>query len=262
MSAEVKILVKGFTNADSIDETGEEKTQATVTLIKEGDFIMVVDPGILESQQVLVDALKREGLTIDDVDVVCVTHSHIDHYRNVGMFPEAKVLDYFGLWEKNTVEKWQEQLSENIQILRTPGHDNTDITIFVTTNPDCEYPGVIAICGDVFWKNNFPRDPAEDIYALNPIELGHSREMVLKTADWIIPGHGDIYKVDKSQIEEEEPMLGVIGVKKPSVVLECKKCKRTMEKHDRCLCRPWLCHHCCQCGLDCNLCGCSHKKQL
>ncbi|MCX6720013.1 MAG: MBL fold metallo-hydrolase, partial [Candidatus Staskawiczbacteria bacterium] len=82
MPAEVKILIKGYSNADSVAETGEEKTQPTITLVKDGDFVMVVDPGILPDQQILIDALSREGLTVEDVNVVCVTHSHVDHYRN------------------------------------------------------------------------------------------------------------------------------------------------------------------------------------
>ena len=82
MPAEVKILVEGFTNADSIDEAGEERTQPTITLVRDGDLVIVVDPGVLENQQILVDALKRENLTVQDVNIVCVTHSHFDHYRN------------------------------------------------------------------------------------------------------------------------------------------------------------------------------------
>jgi glyoxylase-like metal-dependent hydrolase (beta-lactamase superfamily II) len=220
---------------------------------------MVVDPGILENQQILIDALKEENLTVQDVDIVCITHSHIDHYRNIGMFPNAKVLEHFGLWSKNTVEDWPEQFSTDIQILRTPGHDYTDITIFVTTGPECGYPGVVAICGDVFWKENYPEDPHDDKFASDPSELARSREIVLKMADWIIPGHGPIYKVNKSSIH------GVFGgtetkKTKTDAVLTCKKCRRKMEKRDRCLCRPWLCHHCCECGPDCDLCGCNHKK--
>jgi len=254
MSAQVKILVKGTTNADSVAETGQEKTQPTITLVKDGELVMVVDPGILESQQVLIDALVVENLTVHDVDVICITHSHIDHYRNIGMFPRAKVLEYFGLWDKNGVADWPEQFSTNIQILRTPGHDYTDITIFVTTEE-----GVVAICGDVFWKENYPIDPHDDKYASDPIELTHSREIVLKMADWVIPGHGEKYKVDKSQSHGADG--GFLAAKpKGSEELICKKCHRTMKKVDRCLCRPWLCHHCCECGPDCDLCGCNHKK--
>ena len=62
---------------------------------------MVVDPGILKSQQELVNALAKENLTVEDVNFVFITHSHIDHYRNIGMFPKAKTLEYFGIWDED-----------------------------------------------------------------------------------------------------------------------------------------------------------------
>jgi len=85
--AEVKILIQGFTNADTKD-AGEEKTCPTITLIKDKGLNIVVDPGVLENQQVLIDKLKEEGLTVDDIDIVCITHSHIDHYRILSHFKE------------------------------------------------------------------------------------------------------------------------------------------------------------------------------
>jgi len=107
--AEVKVLIKGYTSEDS----GGEKTCATITLVKDKDIVMVVDPGILESQKELVDALEKEGLSVDDVNIVCLTHSHIDHFRNIGMFPNAKTLEFYGLWDKNTVDDWK----NNLQII-------------------------------------------------------------------------------------------------------------------------------------------------
>jgi glyoxylase-like metal-dependent hydrolase (beta-lactamase superfamily II) len=203
MSTEVKILIEGCTNADHVAETGEEKTCPTITLVRDNDIIMVVDPGILEDQKILVDALAKERLTINDVNVVCITHSHIDHYRNIGMFPKAKTLEFYGLWDKNTVEDWHEQFSSNIQVLRTPGHDRTGITILVTTGPDSGYPGVVAVCGDIFWKENYPEDPRDDKYASDSKQLAESRKSILKMADWIIPGHAGIYKNKRG----EEPSL-------------------------------------------------------
>jgi len=256
MTAEVKILVEGYTNADSVAESGEERTQPTITLIKDQDLVMVVDPGILDSQHVLVDALKRENLTPEDVDVVCVTHSHIDHYRNIGMFPNAKVLEYYGLWNKQTVETWSEDFTPNIQVLHTPGHDYTGITLFVTTDD-----GVVAICGDVFWKKNYPQNPQDDAFASNPEKLKESRQMVLRMADWIIPGHDGIYKNNKSEelLIEREAAEGIKKIE-PKITVTCKKCGNQMRQQDKCQCRPYLCFRCCECGLDCNLCSCSHKK--
>jgi glyoxylase-like metal-dependent hydrolase (beta-lactamase superfamily II) len=218
---------------------------------------MIVDPGILESQQVLIDALERENLTVKDVNVVCITHSHIDHYRNIGMFSDAKTLECYGLWDKESVEDWSENFTSNIQVLRTPGHDHTSITLFVTTGPESGYPGVIAICGDIFWKENYPQDPRDDSYASDPEKLKESRDMVLKMADWVIPGHGPMYKAKKVQTEDQA--YGA-SKKEPKAGSQCKKCHRSMKQKDKCACRPWLCYNCCECGLDCDLCGCSHKN--
>ena len=193
MLAEIKVLVTGYTSADFEVESEKEKTCATVSLVRDGDLIMVVDPGVLESQQILADALKKEGLGIKDINVVCITHSHIDHYLNVGMFPNAKVLEFFGLWDKNIVKNWNEQFSANIKILKTPGHDYTGITVFVETKE-----GTVAICGDVFWKENLPKNPEDDIYVSDHEKLKESRKKVLELADWVIPGHAGIYKPVKN----------------------------------------------------------------
>jgi glyoxylase-like metal-dependent hydrolase (beta-lactamase superfamily II) len=254
MGAEVKILVEGYTNSDSVAEMGEERTRPTITLVRDGDITMVVDPGVLESQQVLIDALKEENLTVEDIDIVCVTHSHIDHYRNIGMFPNAKTLEYFGLWSKQTVDNWSENFTDNIKILHTPGHDYTGITLFVKTNE-----GLVAICGDIFWKENYPQDPKDDAFASNTDKLTDSRKMIVRTADWIIPGHGPIYKNNKDaeQIEEEK---SVIKSRESKIVVICKKCGRQMKQGDKCQCRPYLCFKCCECCLDCDNCSCSHKR--
>jgi glyoxylase-like metal-dependent hydrolase (beta-lactamase superfamily II) len=255
MAATVKILVEGRTNADSVAEAGEEKTQPTITLVRDGKLVIVVDPGILESQQVLIDALAKEKLTVEDVDVVCITHSHLDHYRNVGIFPKSKVLEFFGLWDKNTVEDWPEQFSTNIQILKTPGDDYTGITLFVTTDE-----GVVAICGDVFWKENYPQDPKDDAYASEPEKLEKSRELILRMADWIIPGHAGMYKAEKIQPGIFENLIAKLKPKSEKPAPICKNCKTVMKPQDKCPCRSQLCFRCCECGIDCDNCSCSHKR--
>lgn len=262
MVAEVKILIEGDTNAGEVGETDKERVRATTTLVKDGDVIMVVDPGVLESQQVLIEALKKEGLTVEDVNVVCITHSHIDHYRNIGMFPNAKTLEYFGLWDKESVQDWSEDFTSNIKIIRTPGHDYTGISLIVETGPESGYPGIVAICGDVFWKENYPATPSDDVYASDPEKLEKSREIILKMADWIVPGHAGIYKNDRSTLktEQAEGEKGAAKLEKIKIIASCRKCGRQMKSKDKCLCRNWLCFRCCECATDCDLCSCSQKK--
>jgi len=187
--AEVKVLVKGYTSADSKTEDEKERTCATISLITDKDIKMVVDPGILKDKNILINALKKEGLEAKDINYVALTHSHADHFRNIGLFPNAKLLEFYGIWHEDTVEDWNEQFSENIKIIKTPGHSITGISFIVNTSK-----GKVAVIGDVFWKVNYPEN---DPYADNLPELDKSRKEIIKIADWIIPGHADMYKVKK-----------------------------------------------------------------
>lgn len=186
--AEVKVLIEGHTTADFPDAE-KESTTATVTLVRDKNIIMVVDPGSMKDKNLLINALKKEGLIPNDVNFVCLTHSHIDHFINIGLFPNAKVLECYGIWYKDTVEDWPEQLTQDIKIIKTPGHSCTGISLLVKTKK-----GIIGIVGDVFWKENYPE---KDAYADNPKKLIETRKNVLKRADYIIPGHAGMFKVNK-----------------------------------------------------------------
>ncbi|MCX6814246.1 MAG: MBL fold metallo-hydrolase [Candidatus Aenigmarchaeota archaeon] len=186
--AEVKILVEGYETVSM----GEETACSTITLVRDKNIIIIVDPGALKNQKILVDALRKEGLTVNDVNFVCITHSHLDHYKNISIFQKASFVDYSGLWYEDKFKEWDTddiRLSDNIRIVKTPGHNYDNITLLVKTKE-----GVVAICGDVFWKENYPKD---DRYATDKKELEKSRKKVLQLADWIVPGHGGMYKVKK-----------------------------------------------------------------
>ena len=184
--AEVKILIEGYTSADQPAGEGD-KTCPTMTLVRDGEFIIIVDPGVLEEQQILIDKLAALGIAVADVNLVFITHSHLDHYRNIGLFPRAKTLEFWGLWSGSQVQPRPTQVTPDIEVIGTPGHSADSLNLLVTTNL-----GKIAICGDVFWKEGQPRlDP----YASDPAALTQSRQTLLDSADWIIPGHGPMFKV-------------------------------------------------------------------
>jgi glyoxylase-like metal-dependent hydrolase (beta-lactamase superfamily II) len=102
------------------------------------------------------------------------------------MFPQAKSLDYYGWWIGDTNQTCDGNITDNIKLIKTPGHSYDGLTMLVNTAD-----GKIAICGDVFWKQNFPVD---DPYASDKVELAKSRKKLLEIADWVVPGHGEMYK--------------------------------------------------------------------
>jgi len=177
----VKVLVKGYTSGD----TGG-KSCSTVVLVRDGKMNMVIDPGTVSKPDILVRELKKAGLSVNNINVVGITHAHTDHNRNVGMFPKAKVIDYWGWWEGDKWEKTDGKVSAGIKILKTPGHSDDSITFLIKTDK-----GLVAVCGDVFWKKDFPK---KDRYATSSSKLKKSRDLILKKSDYIIPGHNNIFK--------------------------------------------------------------------
>lgn len=189
--AEVKVILEGFTNADKEAAGEEEKTRCTTALIREHDMIILSDPGVLDDQQILVDALAKENLKIKDITHVFITHSHLDHYRNLGMFPKAKTIEYFGIWDGGHVIDRPEKLTKDIELIETPGHNSNSITMLVKTDK-----GRVAIAGDLWWSE---RGPMDDPYASSPEKLKKSRKKILELADFIIPGHGKMFKAKRHQ---------------------------------------------------------------
>jgi len=182
--ATVKILIEGYTSGD----TGG-RSCSTIVLVCDGKLNMVIDPGTVAKPEVLIRELKKEGLSVNDINVVGITHAHTDHNRNVGMFPKAKVIDYWGWWEGDMWTKSDGKVLGDIRILNTPGHSDDSITFLIKTDK-----GLIAVCGDVFWKKDSPK---KDPYATNALKLKKNRKLILEKADYIIPGHDGIFKNSK-----------------------------------------------------------------
>jgi len=182
--ANVKILVRGYLPDDT-----EKGSCSTISLVQDKDLNIVVDPGTLKDPDLLVKSLADHDLKTDDINIIFLTHSHMDHYRNIGLFPKAKALDYWGYWEKDLMTDADEKITDDLSFIRTPGHSDDSITLLVKTDK-----GLIAICGDVFWKENFPE---KDKYATDPKKLEESRKKILETADFVIPGHGEMFDVEK-----------------------------------------------------------------
>jgi glyoxylase-like metal-dependent hydrolase (beta-lactamase superfamily II) len=193
--AQVKILLKGYFKW--LDMAGKKfKASATVTLIRDGRVNILVDTGHHSVEQKLVAALKREGLKPDDIHYVIVTHHHPDHVANNHLFKKAIITDVLTSYkgDKFTVDldllyKNKNIITPHVYIISTPGHEMDECTVIVETAK-----GVIAIVGDVFWK----QQKEKNIMVKDQKELEKSQTTVIKLADYIIPGHAGMFKVNKA----------------------------------------------------------------
>jgi len=194
--AEVKILIQG------VHETGEKlKASSTVTLVKSNKNI-IVDTGSFQDEKKIIDALAKERLKPEDIDIVALTHLHIDHTRNTNIFSNAvlyvKHSDFGTKWDINNitvvrVELENLEIAEDVKIILTPGHFPFHISVVIKTKD-----GVVVIAGDaIAKKETLGKIPYSQ---WNNEEYLKSQNKILKIADYIIPGHGKMFKVGKNAV--------------------------------------------------------------
>lgn len=204
--AEVKVLVEGV--HEVVDKVKVRlKIGSTITLIKSNKNV-IVDTGSFLDKEKIIEELKKENLTPEGIEIVILTHLHLDHTVNTSLFQNAKIFCKFckpnkgypgqfhipreGLVERTEIEDGIE-IAENITFLLTPGHTPDSISVIVNTNK-----GKVAITGDAFPSEAFLDLKKEPIpYLVDIKSFNESRNKILKIADYIIPGHGNIFKVKK-----------------------------------------------------------------
>jgi glyoxylase-like metal-dependent hydrolase (beta-lactamase superfamily II) len=116
MTAKITVLSNGY---------ARYKVASTVTLIQDGDVVIVVDPGMVSSRASILDPLAAAGVAIEDVTDVVFSHHHPDHTLNAALFPNARFHDHWAIyqnddWEDRDAEGYP--LSESVRLMRTPGH--------------------------------------------------------------------------------------------------------------------------------------------
>jgi glyoxylase-like metal-dependent hydrolase (beta-lactamase superfamily II) len=201
--AEVKVLIAGV-HRMTTEETVE--VWCTTTLIK-SDINIIVDPGSFVNRDKLIDALEAEGLKTTDIQAVILTHTHIDHTANMSLFGHAKIYSrliggtsykgQYQLIDQGLVHRFDilnQSLAQDVKIIDTLGHTIDSITALIETKD-----GMVAICGDAMANESFANlEKKPDINLVYSMEkYEESRKKILSLADWIVPGHGGIFKVNR-----------------------------------------------------------------
>jgi glyoxylase-like metal-dependent hydrolase (beta-lactamase superfamily II) len=162
----------------------DDHVAGTVSLIREGDRVIVVDPGMVPSRAAILDPLRALGVGPDEVTDVVLSHHHPDHTVNIALFGEVPVHDFQAVYTRDV---WDARpadgvfLAPSVRLLATPGHTPQDITVLVGTDHG------IAALTHLWWADD---GPLEDPYAPDPEILRTQRDRVLAVADRIVPGHG------------------------------------------------------------------------
>lgn len=196
----IDILIEGYAK---VTTTGWDATSSCVLIVSNNKKI-IIDPGA--NRDLLFEELKKRNLSIEDIDMVFITHHHLDHAMNVGLFPNAKVIDEEAVYTQAVAIEGVKMLPDtDITVVATPGHEYAHASLVVPTEK-----GTVVVAGDCFWfedntQQEFIQDGKisdrekllnkPDSFAEKMDVLVSSRNMLLDLGDFIIPGHGEMFGV-------------------------------------------------------------------
>jgi len=180
--AEAHVLSDGYLGDD-------DRVGSTVGFIRDGDVLVVVDPGLVPSPAAILDPLSALGVAAEDVTDVVLSHHHPDHTLKAALFPRARVHDH---WAWYLDDRWVGRpaegfvLAPGVRLTETPGHTPQDISTLVETDDG------LVVFTHLWWTSEYPD---EDPYATDAAELHRHRERILAMPDLvrIVPGHGPAF---------------------------------------------------------------------
>lgn len=198
--------------------------------------------------QAVVAALGRVGATVDDVDMVVLTHLHFDHAWNLELFPDAQVIVqrdellhavdcvptqriyYFrdtltAILGRRRPKRLllvdgDTELLPGVELMKIPGHTPGIQAVIVATERG--RAALVSDCGDNY-ANWYPSDPAANprpvrylagdflpgaIRSESELVYAGSMRRVLSRADIVVPAHDS--RIPRSMPEEwfEKPPAG------------------------------------------------------
>lgn len=191
---EVIVLKEGYSKSEG---QGHHRACGSISLIK-GPKNVVVDTGNPWDRDHILDGLKKNGLSPEKIHYCVCTHGHSDHVGNLSMFDKAVHILSYDVCEGDKYHMHDfktgipYEIDDDVEVVPTPGHTGADISVIVSNTG----LGTVAVTGDLFecledleepslWQDN----------SENPELQQQWRIEVLKKADYIVPGHGKMFKV-------------------------------------------------------------------
>ena len=194
-STEVFVLFEGYSRTD---EAGKiMKANCACTLIKSNDVNILVDTMTPWDKDRLIAKLKQEHkLDTSDIHFLVCTHGHADHIGNNNLFLNATHVVGQCVHQRDEfdLEAFTEGhliINSHVKVVATPGHTLDSVSVEVQTDK-----GLYLITGDLFEKEEDIKDESiwREAGSEDPEKQVIHRQKVLSTADFIVPGHGPMFR--------------------------------------------------------------------
>ena len=167
-----------------------ERVASSVVLVRDGDALIVADPGMVARRSLILEPLAALGVAPEAVTHVFLSHHHPDHTMNVALFPRAEVVDF---WARYRADQWLDHegdgyaLSPRTRLWLTPGHSAEDASLLI------EADDAVYALTHLWWRSD--RTPEIDPLGVDQAAIERGRARILAAADVVIPGHGPAFRV-------------------------------------------------------------------
>lgn len=214
MAYSIDVIKEGYSHLS--DDGRCMVANGTCTLVRGADLSILVDTLSPWDRDYLVESLSERGISCDDINFVVCTHGHPDHVGNLNLFQKAThivgtCVSHRDIYQLDAFEKaGPYRIAADADVIATPGHTLSDVSLVVKT----EKWGTVALTGDLFEKAEDIDDPRlwkEVGGSENPQLQAKNRQMILQTADHIVPGHGPMFRVTSAMREKHLSQQHVEG---------------------------------------------------
>lgn len=167
---------------------------SSVTLLQSDGKNMLVDTGSRGKMPDIKKKLAENGLNPEDIHYVVLTHFHLDHAYNAPFFVNARVIGWIHEWKTGSTFRFADiekmEFMKGVKIIRTPGHAEEHLSVIATRDDGKK----VIMAGDAINKKYAD---TREIHAMcyDKELYKQSAEKILEMADIVIPGHGEMFKV-------------------------------------------------------------------
>lgn len=185
-------LFLGIHNSILTDEgTFLSHHTSAVSLVQSDGKNILIDCGSRGAFPLLKEKLSEYNITPNDIDILILTHFHLDHAFNMALFQNAQIIGWSHKWEKTGTLRIQNlqdlEIATGVNIFPTPGHAEEHLAVEITNDKGEK----IIIAGDAIDKHYV--DTKEiNRFAYDKKLYQESADEIIRRANYIIPGHGEI----------------------------------------------------------------------
>ena len=179
----------------------------------------VVDTGHVGMRRNILEALVKHGVTVEEIDFVCLTHVHWDHVQNVDLFTNARVVlsrtEWASIqgaaprdlmtpaWTKHliagrhvtTVEPGDDVIP-GVEFIAAPGHTAGCIALAIQQDE-----GVAIIAADAIPWAEVARLEQSALVFWDLEQSQATIKKLVERADVIYPGHDRPFRLANGEVE-------------------------------------------------------------